>query len=45
MLQRIWFWIQKKKTCKCFCVTCRYYKQCKKDMEREEIQYGNGKIL
>ena len=32
MFERFLFWIQKKKYCKCCCVTCKHYKECKNDL-------------
>lgn len=34
MWKRFLYWLKPKKTCKCCCMHCKYYKECISDYER-----------
>ena len=33
MLQRIIYWFRKKSDCKCCCIGCAYYEECRQEHE------------
>ena len=35
MFRRLWFWVQKKRNCRGFCMTCKHYKECSRELLRE----------
>ena len=32
MFRRLKFWMMRKKTCRCCCLTCKYYAECRREL-------------